>query len=214
MDLLQLLAPAELPRVLDVLGEGAIQDGDFQSVFDTFLEADIAAKLEEGAAFVLDDDLMQEVLETLTDEQASLLMSFLVQVEIALDDPSLKLEGLLENKAQTPELEHEVPGSPGFAIRSLELAFEFTAHQIENQKWSFDEAKKQLSAYVKHWLKHEPCLDCKDPSFFAAHELIPADEYLKQIESEKKVIPQDRKPIEQFLIKTDNSNFKVPFFMP
>lgn len=212
MDLLQLLAPAELPKVLDVLGEGAIQDGDFQSVFDQFLEADIKAKLGESEIIFNDQELLEGVLETLTDEQASLLMSFLVQVEIAIEDPSLHLEGLLEQNTKLPELENEVPGSPGFAMRSLELAFEFTTHQVENDNWSKDEAIQQLSAYLKHWLKHEPCLDCKEPKFFAAHELIPADEYLKRIESEKKVLPQKQKPTDMFLLPTQKSNFKIPFF--
>jgi flagellar hook-length control protein FliK len=212
MDLLQLLAPAELPRVLDVLGEGAIQNGDFQSVFDQFLEADIDAEMGQVQELFSDQELLEGVLETLTDEQASLLMSFLVQVQFAIEDPSLHLEGLMDKNTTLPELEHEVPGSPGFAMRSLELAFEFSTHQVENEQWTKEEAIEQLSAYLKHWLRHEPCLDCKEPKFFAAHELIPADEYLKRIEAEKKILPQKQKPTDMFLLPTQKSNFKIPFF--
>lgn len=209
LDLLQLLAPAELPKVFDVLGENAIEGGDFQSVFDTFLEADIEGQLEEG----LDGEaLIGEVLETLTDEQTSLLVSFLVQVEIAIEDPKTELMGLFKKGEAELGLENEIPGSPGFALRSLEMAFEFTLLQTEKGEWSKEEGKTQLSAYLKHWLKHEPCLNCSEPTFFVANELVPATDFLQGVKAESKVLPQETKPTDLYLLQTQKSNFKIPFF--
>jgi len=196
--------------VFDVLGSNALENGDFKSVFDTFLEAATQDQLEQDS--VLAEDLFNEVLETLSAEQKSLLMSFLVQVQIAFQEPYLKLDGLFQKQGVEPDLESDVPGSPGFALRSLELAIGYSVSQVENKNWTLEEAKTQLSAYVKHWLKHEPCLDCKEPKFFASHELVPAAEYLQRIESEKKVLPQKQKQMDQFLLATKKSNFKIPFF--
>lgn len=211
LDLLQLLAPAELPKVLDVLGQESVSsEGDFKSVFDSFLEADIEAKLEEG--LVIDEDLLGKVLETLNDEQSSLLVSFLVQVEIAIEVPQTELAGLFKKEEQQVELENEIPGSAGFALRSLEIAFEFTSIQIEKGEWSNKEGIDQLSAYLKHWLKHEPCLRCSEPSFYTARELTPVEDLLQNLKPEQKILPEAKKTMDLYLVKTEKSNFNIPFF--